>query len=126
MAQQVTALPDVGPVARGERALGDRLLRGALGFARRRKLGAVGAVLVFVVLVIALISPLIQRYGDQQEFRTPNPEFNPLANPLEIARNPNLSTPSITNRHESPSNDHWFGTDKSGRDIYARVIVGAR
>ena len=26
----------------------------------------------------------------------------------------------------APSADHWFGTDKLGRDVFARVIVGAR
>src|SRR3977135_759530 len=25
-----------------------------------------------------------------------------------------------------PSLDHWFGTDASGRDIYTRVVFGAR
>lgn len=27
---------------------------------------------------------------------------------------------------ESPSAQHWFGTDKMGRDVYTRVIYGAR
>ncbi|MGQ0618330.1 MAG: ABC transporter permease [Panacagrimonas sp.] len=27
---------------------------------------------------------------------------------------------------ESPSGDHWFGTDQLGRDIFSRVILGAR
>lgn len=26
----------------------------------------------------------------------------------------------------APSGDHWFGTDKLGRDVFARVIYGAR
>ncbi len=26
----------------------------------------------------------------------------------------------------APSGDHWFGTDKLGRDVFARVIAGAR
>lgn len=27
---------------------------------------------------------------------------------------------------EGPSNDHWFGTDSLGRDLYSRIIYGAR
>jgi peptide/nickel transport system permease protein len=27
---------------------------------------------------------------------------------------------------QSPSGDHWFGTDNVGRDVYARAIYGAR
>jgi peptide/nickel transport system permease protein len=29
-------------------------------------------------------------------------------------------------RYLSPSSEHWFGTDATGRDIFARVIYGAR
>ena len=33
---------------------------------------------------------------------------------------------SLTEALEAPSKEHIFGTDKMGRDIYARVIYGAR
>jgi peptide/nickel transport system permease protein len=78
------------------------------------------------VLFIALFSPLLQRYEDNQTFETENPEFNPTASPLDIARNPNLSSPFTLNRWEGPSGTHWLGTDQFGRDIYARIIVGTR
>jgi peptide/nickel transport system permease protein len=32
----------------------------------------------------------------------------------------------ITNRLAEPSSEHWFGTDKIGRDVLSRVIYGAR
>lgn len=28
--------------------------------------------------------------------------------------------------HEPPNKDHWFGTDASGRDVFARTLVGGR
>ncbi len=95
-------------------------------FAQRSKLGAVGVFLMAFVLLVAVISPAIQRYGDKQVFERVNPEFNPNANPLDIVRNQNLSTPKIAQRYQSPSSAHWFGTDQFGRDIYARIMVGAR
>jgi peptide/nickel transport system permease protein len=33
---------------------------------------------------------------------------------------------NISRRLEGPSGDFWFGTDKFGRDIYSRVIIGAQ
>ncbi|MCH8613163.1 ABC transporter permease [Arsenicicoccus dermatophilus] len=33
---------------------------------------------------------------------------------------------SLRQVRKAPSAEHWFGTDKQGRDIYARTIYGAR
>jgi peptide/nickel transport system permease protein len=41
--------------------------------------------------------------------------YDPLGSPQDIA-----------NRLEEPSSSHFFGTDQLGRDVFSRVIVGAR
>ena len=100
-----------------------------LKFARRNKLGAFGMTLVVVILAVAIFAPLVQRYDDELAFQAVNPNFNPTANPLDIAANPDkaLGSPFILQRWEAPfSSKHWLGTDTFGRDIYSRIVVGTR
>jgi len=66
----------------------------------RQPLGAVGLLLLLLFLVLALGAPLLAR-------------FDPTAIDLLHRLNP-------------PSASHWFGTDELGRDIYSRVVYGAR
>jgi peptide/nickel transport system permease protein len=35
-------------------------------------------------------------------------------------------TQDLNNINQAPSGSHWFGTDQLGRDVFARVITGAR
>jgi len=119
------------PIYFGERRLrsAGKVVRTAARLGRRNKLGAFGVVLVTVILAVAILSPVVQRYGDTQRFEIPNPDFNPTANPLDIAANPakQMASPTLLSRWERPfTADHWLGTDQFGRDIYARIVVGAR
>ena len=63
-------------------------------------LASIGMVLVAVFVVFALFAPWIAP-------QTPS----------------NIDLPS---RLQPPSGAHWFGTDELGRDIFSRVIYGAR
>jgi peptide/nickel transport system permease protein len=67
---------------------------------RRNRLALVGAALAIILIVIALAAPLIAPY-------------DPVA---------------LTPQHRllPPSAAHWFGTDDGGRDVFSRVIYGAR
>ncbi len=122
-AGQATSIPLPGAVIRPG---APGRLKKAGRLARRNKLGAVGVVLVIVVMSMSFLAPLIERYGDNDTFQTANPEYNPIANPIDIAQNPNLSTPFILDRFEAPSAKHWLGTDQNGKDIYARIIKGSQ
>ena len=46
--------------------------------------------------------------------------FRPLISPYTYADQ------SLIDANQSPSFSHWFGTDTLGRDIYTRVMYGAR
>lgn len=127
MTDQPAILPGAGYSDFRRRRSFSSTMRRAGSLARRNKLGAFGVAMVLLILFVALFSPFIKRYDDAQTFQTANPNFNPTANPLDIAANPGLGSPFILDRWESPlSADHWLGTDQFGRDIYARIVVGAR
>src|SRR3990172_6902981 len=72
----------------------------ARDFARRRPLGAAGAVVVVLMIAAALTSTLIAPYD-----------------PLGVDFAAMLARPSAT---------HWLGTDSFGRDVLSRLIYGSR
>ncbi len=71
-----------------------------LEFARRRPLGAIGAGIILLMVVMAATAGWIAPY-----------------NPLENDYAAMLSAPSA---------EHWLGTDAHGRDVLTRIIYGSR
>jgi peptide/nickel transport system permease protein len=69
-------------------------------FVRKKPLGAIGAVLLFSFIFVAIFAPWLA---------THDPDLN-----------------DYRARVKPPSAEHWFGTDNFGRDIYSRVVYGAR
>jgi peptide/nickel transport system permease protein len=69
-------------------------------FSQRRPLGALGAAVVLLMLLVALTATLIAPYD-----------------PLAVDFGAMLSPPSI---------EHWLGTDAFGRDVLSRLIYGSR
>ena len=65
---------------------------------RKNKAAVVGGVLILLFIVIAIIGP-----------------FLTMKDPYEV---------DILNKIQSPSAEHWFGTDNFGRDIFTRIIHG--
>lgn len=66
----------------------------------QHKLAVIGSVIVFLFLILAIFAPLIAPYGINEQ--------------------------SLGERFSAPSAAHWFGTDDFGRDIFSRVVHGAR
>jgi peptide/nickel transport system permease protein len=77
-----------------------KLRRGLIGLARRHPTVTLGGALVLVLIGMALFAPYLAT-------------VDPTA--LAPAR-----------RTRAPSPEFWFGTDMLGRDIYSRVVYGAR
>jgi peptide/nickel transport system permease protein len=74
--------------------------RGVCGLVRRHPTVAIGAVLLALMALMAICAPYLW---------TVDP-----------------STITMTRRARPPSELYWFGTDTLGRDLYSRVIYGAR
>jgi len=82
------------------RSRGRRALVAVARFVRRKPLGAVGGVIVVAMLVMAAFAEQIAPYGYDQTIRGA--------------------------RMKAPSAAHWLGTDNLSRDMWSRVVYGAR
>jgi peptide/nickel transport system permease protein len=63
-------------------------------------LGVLGLSVILLLVVIAIAAPWLIQY-------------DPVAQ-------------DMVGRLQSPSAEHWFGTDEYGRDVFARVVYGTR
>lgn len=76
-----------------------RVVRTMKVFVSEHPLGAIGAVIVIFLILVAIFAPWIAPYGPKV---TDFDAFLP------------------------PNHQHWFGTDHLGRDIFSRVVWGSR
>jgi peptide/nickel transport system permease protein len=75
-------------------------LRGLGGFLRRHPTVAFGAALLILMVLVAVLAPYLW-----------------TVDPTSL---------NTSRRTRAPSELYWFGTDMLGRDIYSRVVYGAR
>jgi ABC-type dipeptide/oligopeptide/nickel transport system permease subunit len=66
---------------------------------KRNRLAVVGLVFIVFLTLVAVFAPLIAPY----DYADLSPDAR-----------------------DAPSADHWFGTDRIGRDVFTRVVYGAR
>src|SRR6266508_1955966 len=79
---------------------GAPLLHAIWRFCRRKPLGALGGAIVLVMIVMAVFAPYIAHYTYDETIRGA--------------------------RMKPPSAQLWMGSDNLGRDIWSRVVYGAR
>jgi peptide/nickel transport system permease protein len=90
----------VDALSRASRRSHAPLLAGVARFVRRKPFGAFGAAIIVVLVVVAAFAPVIAAYD-----------------PQETIRGARLLSPRWT---------FWFGTDNIGRDLFSRLVYGAR
>lgn len=74
-------------------------LRGLGRVARRKPLGAAGALILVAFIFVAIFAPILAPWD-----------------PYTVTPPVGLFAPSL---------DHWFGTDQTGRDLFSRILYGA-
>ncbi len=67
---------------------------------RKNKTAMLGLCIIVFFVLIALLAPFIAPYGYKEQ--------------------------ELVNRLKAPSAAHWFGTDDLGRDLFTRILYGAR
>ena len=70
------------------------------GFVRKNPLGAIGLFMVMTIVMLGVFVPVFQRY-------------DPIYQDAAL-------------RLQAPSLAHFFGTDEFGRDLWSRIVGGAR
>lgn len=97
MEEQTTASPIMAE--RTNRGDIHRFFEAAIGFAREKPLGAIGLAIVVFMSAVALLAPVIAPYPPKLA------DFDAFL---------------------APGGPHLMGTDHLGRDVFSRVIWGAR
>lgn len=71
-----------------------------LWMVRKSPLTVIGGVIIILILCLMVFAPWI------------------------VPQDPNAI--NLTERLQAPGASHWFGTDEVGRDLFSRVLIGAR
>ena len=88
------------PVLARRRGAASRCVLALARFARRKPLGAIGGVIVVAMLVMTIFAEQIAPYAYDETIRGA--------------------------RMKPPSTAHWLGTDNLSRDLWSRIVYGAR
>jgi peptide/nickel transport system permease protein len=83
--------------------------RALVRFCRRKPLGAIGGIIIVLTLFCAFTVDA-QIVGSGEPLLAPS----------------HFDDQDLRNLNQGPSMSHWMGTDQFGRDIFSRVLYGAR
>ncbi len=97
---RVASIANTTAVTVGAAPTRRRRLLAAARVLYRQPTSAIGTTVMIVFVLVALIGPLIAPYGANEQI--------------------------AADTRQPPSAAHWFGTDRLGRDVFSRVVLGAR
>lgn len=66
----------------------------------KSKTSFIGLCIIIILIITAIFAPVIATHSPTDQ--------------------------TIVNRYQAPTADHWLGTDELGRDIFSRIVYGAR
>lgn len=66
----------------------------------KSKTSFIGLCIIIILIITAIFAPVIATHSPTDQI--------------------------IVNRYQAPTADHWLGTDELGRDIFSRIVYGAR
>lgn len=95
---QATTNTNTAPVIQAEKVSGP--WHDAWRAFRKNKIAMAGLIMIIFFILIALLAPVIAPYDYKAQ--------------------------ELADRLKPPSSEHWFGTDDLGRDLFTRVLYGAR
>jgi oligopeptide transport system permease protein len=107
MAEVNKAMADMWQPVSSEERNSEKIVRPSMTYwqdawrrLKKDKLAMMGLITIIVIFAIAIVGPWLTdiTYSDQD----------------------------LSRANETPSGEHWFGTDNFGRDMYIRVLYGAR
>lgn len=97
---------DFNPLDRGEKFScdivrpGETYWQDAWRRLKRNKIAVVSLVIILIIVLMAVVGPFLSKFD--------------------------YSTNDLMNANKPPDGIHWFGTDNLGRDLFVRVMYGAR
>jgi peptide/nickel transport system permease protein len=101
---------------------GGNLWRRAFRIAFRKPLGAFSLAVIVGMVAIALAAPVVDRYSPIKPFDIQNPNYNPNSTDFGSTDRDRI----VPDFKAAPSLKHWFGTDENSRDLWSRIVWGAR
>src|SRR5699024_4974498 len=66
----------------------------------KSKTSLIGLCIIIILIITAIFAPIIATHSPTDQ--------------------------SIVNRYQTPSAEHYLGTDELGRDIFSRIVYGSR